>query len=144
MYNDKLKALKEANTIISRKLKSLDYSLNDASTYESETLFQSSNSETSLNVLSIVGGQKSNVFVEKEFQRIVCLEGEVLIHLIGATYNEKIKMSSSNTVLIPPQTKYMIETLKDSEIIVVFKPKKEEKEKILVGNTIYTKKEDYE
>jgi hypothetical protein len=139
MEKDKLTALKDANIIIGRKLKSLNFSLNGTNKYKPELTYQTSNSETSVNIFSIKGGQKSETFIENEFQRIICIEGKIAIFLIGSTYNEKIILSSSNTLLIPPQTEYHVESLEDSEVIVVFKPRKEEKEKILVGETIYNK-----
>jgi len=135
----KLSVLKETNNLISRKLKSLDFSLNGQTKYNTELMYQTANSETSLNVFYIEGGQKSEPFIENEFQRIVCLEGEIIITLLGSSYDEKIKLNSSNTILIPPQTKYVVESLEDSQVAVVFKPRKEVKEKILTEHTIYNK-----
>lgn len=139
MDKNKISALKEANLFISRKLKSLDFSLNGRTKYNRELLYQSSNSETSINIFSIKGGQKSQPFIENEFQRIVCLEGELKIVLVDGSYNEQFRLKSSNTILIPPHTKYVVESIADSEILVVFKPRKEIFEKILTEKTIYNK-----
>jgi hypothetical protein len=134
---NKIDALRQTNVLLSRKLKSLDYSFYGKTNYRSEILFQSSNKETSLNILKIEGGQKSKPFIENEFQRIICISGELKITLLD--FDEEMTLTSSNTALIPPQTKYVIETIKDSEVIVVFKPRKEIKEKIMKEKTIYNK-----
>ncbi len=137
MKKDKLYALKEANTIISRKIRSMDFSLNGTNHFKSELMYQSSNAETSLNIYSIKGGQKSESFIENEFQRMVCIKGEIKITL--PKHDEEVMLTSSNTMLIPPQTEYTVETIKDSDIIVVFKPRKGQEEKIMVLETIYNK-----
>jgi hypothetical protein len=142
MQKDKLTALKEANTIISRKIKTLDVCLNGSNDIKVEELFQSSNTETSINIYSIKGGQKSKIYVENEFQRIICVGGKIKIVL--PKHNEDIILTSPNTVLIPPLTEYKIESIENSEIIVIFKPKKGEEEKIMVANTIYNKQYRYE
>lgn len=129
---EKIRALKEANVLLSQKIKSLT----EATEYKSNVLYHSSNNETSISIYSIVGGQKSNLFIENEFQRIICIAGEIKITLFNG-YNEDITLTSSNTILIPPNTKYTVETKKNSEVIVVYKPKKEIKEKVLVKQTIY-------
>jgi hypothetical protein len=85
----------------------------------------------------IEGGQKSKPFIENEFQRIVCIAGKIKIVL--PEYEEEVILTSPNTMLIPPNTKYLIESITNSEIIVVFKPRKEVNEKILVEETIYNK-----
>lgn len=133
----KIEALRQTNILLSRKLKSLDYSLYGKTNYKSDIIFQSSNKETSLNILTIKGGQKSNPLEENEFQRIVCISGELKITLLD--FDEEMILTSSNTTLIPPQTKYIIETIIDSEIIVVFKPKKEIKQKLIKQKSIYNK-----
>ena len=137
MKKDKLYALKEANTIISRKIRSMDFSLNGTNHFKSELMYQSSNAETSLNIYSIKGGQKSESFIENEFQRMVCIKGEIKITL--PKHDEEVMLTSSNTMLIPPQTEYTVETIKDSDIIVVYKPRKGQEEKIMVLETIYNK-----
>ena len=137
MKKDKLYALKEANTIISRKIRSLDFSLNGARGFKSELLYDSYNSETSLNVYFIRAGQKSELFMENEFQRIVCIKGEIKISL--PKQNEEMVLSSPNTMLIPPLTEYSVESIQDSEVIVIFKPQKKQEEEILVTETIYNK-----
>lgn len=137
---EKINALKNTNTLLSRMIKSLDYSINGAGSerYNSELLYQSSNSETSLSIYQIDTNQISDTMEENEFQRLICIGGEVRITILDG-YDEDVVLTSSNTILIPPQTKFKIETLKDSQVIVVFKPKKDVLEKVLVKETIYNK-----
>ena len=137
---EKITELKKTNTLLSRMLKSMDFSLNGAGAekYETELLFQHSNEETSLNIYSIKEGQKSDTFIENEFQRIICIGGKLKINILGG-YEEDVVLTSSNTLLIPPKTKFNVETLMDSQVIVVFKPKKENLEKVLIKETIYNK-----
>jgi len=135
---EKINALHEVNNLISRKLKTMNTSLNGKTKYKADTVFELSNSETSLNIFSVKANQKSEPRKEEEFQRIICLEGEIKISLSG-TNREEIKLSSSNTMLIPPYTEFVIETLVDTQIAVVYKPRREVKEKILEEKTIYNK-----
>lgn len=136
---NKLGALKKTNNLISKKLKRLENSLNESRIYKAELLFELSNDETSLNVFFIKGGQKSEVTIEEQFQRIVCIQGEIKINIINSTHNEVITLHSSNTVFIPPQTNYTIESIIDSEIIIVYKPKKLVNMPIMITETIYNK-----
>lgn len=137
---EKITALKKTNTLLSRMMKSLDVSLNGPGSekYNSELIYQSSNEETSLSIYAIKGGQTSDVYIEKEFQRIVCIGGAIKVYILDA-YNESVVLTSSNTILIPPQTKFKLETIEDTQLIIVFKPKKEVLEKVLVKETIYNK-----
>ena len=135
---DKLNELKRVNAVISRQLKSLDTSLHGDNRYKSELIYNSYNEETSIEIYSIKGNQKSETFIENEFQRIICTKGEVKINLYNG-FNEEIILSSSNTILIPPKTKFSVECLKDAELIVVFKPRKDIEEKVLINNSIYSK-----
>jgi len=137
---NKIKELQRVNNIISQKLKYLDSSIKRGTKYKSELLFTTSNDETSIEIYSIKGDEKSKTFIENEFQRIICIKGEIKINLYN-DFDEEITLSSANTILIPPQTTFTIECIKDAEIIVVYKPKKENNEAVLIIKSIYEKKD---
>ena len=66
--------------------------------------------------------QKSN------FKRIVCIGGEIEIHI--PQYDEIKKLSPINTFLIPPDLEYNITSKVESEFIVFFKPKEGKNEQL--------------
>ena len=119
---EKIFALKQTNHLLNEKIKSLRFSIKRDNNYNAELKYLTNNSETSTCIYEIKGGQKSKTFIEDEFQRIVCLGGSIRITLND--FDEQMILSSSNTMLIPPNTKFDIESITDSEVIIVFKPKK--------------------
>lgn len=126
----KITALKNANDKIEktiRSYKTLLYSESqlEKANVEEDVVNRHSNDETSCLMLKLKGGQKTPILIEDEFKRIICLKGIVRINIPSYEESEEIILESINTILIPPKTEYILEIIKDCEIVTVYKPKKD-------------------
>lgn len=82
-------------------------------------LYNSSNDETSCKIIKYDGNTTTNTIINDIPKRITCLSGE--INVIIPRFDEKIKLKAQDSQLIPSKTYHIIESLKPSEVIVIFK-----------------------
>ena len=142
---NKLTELKNTNNLLKKrinsfndKLKSTNTSVSEGWDFSSFLIYHNSNNETSYDYLKILSNRKSKLMINDQFIRIICIYGQIKI--IMPSLNEEITISPLNTHLIIPKTPYYIETLKNSELMCIYKPKKENtRYKIKEEKTIYNK-----
>ena len=93
----KLDALKKTNKIIDERINEMtnDYNVENNLIFDSglvhEVLYEGHNSETSFTICRLDKGQKTELLVEKEFKRIICLMGKLKIYM--PMFDEVISMS---------------------------------------------------
>jgi hypothetical protein len=140
---DKLSELKKTNNHIQHRIReitnhSCSTNITEESNYYVDMKYHTENDTTSTNLFRLKKGMKSNIITNSEFHRLICTKGSIKIHFIP--YKESAVITTPNTQLILPNTRYIIEALDDSEIISVYKLKKSgEKFKIKEQETIYNK-----
>jgi tellurite resistance-related uncharacterized protein len=127
---DKISALKITKEKLNDKIKSFETLIysekqSDKLFFDEEIIHRCSNDESSAIMLRIKAGQKTSQLVEEEFKRIVVLKGKIKIHIPSYKNDEDFILNSPNTLLIPPKTVYSMEIIEDTEIINVYKPKKD-------------------
>jgi len=144
----KLDALKKTSKLLDDRIDELtrNYNSETNSIFKSElvheVLYEGYNAETSFTICKIDKGQKTELLVEKEFKRIVCLKGKLKIYM--PMFDEVVLMSSPNGILIPPNTEYCIEVIENSEVMGVYKPKKTDIKEKIINKSIYTKEIKHE
>lgn len=144
--DSKISELKKTNNIIQNKIRNIvnhGYHSN-GNISENETQFyidvkyHRDNDETSTNIFKLKKGMKSKILSDDVFNRIICIKGSIKIHF--TPYKEEVVVSTPNSQLILPNTKYIIEALEDSELISIYKTAKEgERFAINENETIYNK-----
>jgi hypothetical protein len=140
---EKLRAIQETNKIINERIDRIKQSFSEdrISLFDGDlfcdTVHEGHNNETSYSICRFETGQKSENINEVEFKRIVCLKGKIIIFI--PLFNEEIIMTSPNSILIPPNTKYSIEVMENCELMGIYKPKKRVEDKNLIEERIYTK-----
>ena len=143
----KLEALEITNRKINKRISIIEHNIydfektnkiiNTKSLYKTTIYDNNDNGETSFTIFRANKGQKTDIFFENEFNRLICIKGKIRIFM--PEFNEEIIMTSLNTILIPPQTKYIIEILEDTELIDILKPQKIAFNVKNIKKTIYNK-----
>lgn len=127
---DKISALKRTKERLNDKIKSFENQMysevqTNKTFFDEEIVHSCSNEESSAVMIKIRGGQKTGELVEEEFKRIICMKGLLKINIPSYKSDEEFILRSLNTLLIPPKTVYNMEIIEDSDIINIYKPKKE-------------------
>lgn len=140
---DKLTAIRQTNSLLLNRIKSITEALypptNESENFSAEIRFQTSNEETSTNLIKLKAGMRSKVIVDNEFKRLICIKGVIKIQYV-LPYDEERLLTSPNTQLIVPETSYIIECVEDAELITIHKPKKKGQRYIISEQeTIYNK-----
>jgi hypothetical protein len=143
----KLDALKNTNKLIHERIDEMtrDYEAEELhSIFDSnlihEILYEGRNEETSFVICRLEKGQRTEILVEEEFKRIICLKGKLKIYI--QMFDEVVSMSSPNGILIPPNTEYSIEVTEDCELIGVYKPQKPNIREKIINKGIYKEIKD--
>lgn len=140
---DKLSELRKTNNHIQHRIReitnhSCGRTIEEENNYYVDIKYHRENDTTSTNIFRLKKGMKSSTIMNIEFHRLISIKGSVKIHFIP--YSESVIITTPNTQLILPNTKYIIEALEDCEIISVYKLQKNgEKFKIKELETIYNK-----
>lgn len=141
---NKIIELKKLNNKIQNRIRSIvnhGYQSNDidnTTTFYPEIKHHRENDTTSTNIFKLKKGMKSKILCEDVFNRIICIKGKIKIHFVP--FKDEVIITSPNTQLIIPETRYIIEVLEDCEIISVYKSiEKGEKFEIKEQETIYNK-----
>ena len=143
MDNKKIEAFKFIRKRIDNRVSIIESSLKEKEVKEiseEKLLFNCINNETSCDIIKYDPNTTTKTIIDEKPKRITCLSGE--INIIIPQYDEKIKLKSQDTVLIPSNTYHIIEALKSSEIIIIYKNRLYEdafEEKIIEKETIYSK-----
>lgn len=123
----KFDALKETNEKLNSVIDLYKNTINnEAIVYstinKNDVLYNKHNNETSIFLWKLEKSQIYCNIIEKELKRIVCVKGCVTIKL----FDESIDLISPDSILIEPHIEHNIISNCDSELIIVFKPQKEE------------------
>jgi hypothetical protein len=143
MDNMKIDAFKYITKRIDNRCSIIESVLNEKkikNISDEKILFDTSNNETSCSIIKYGANTTTNTIIDDKLKRITCLSGE--INLIIPQYDEKIKLKSQDSQLIPSNTYHIIEAIKPSEIIIIYKNKMYADafdEKITKKETIYNK-----
>jgi len=86
---------------------------------DERVLFDLDNSETSCKIIRYDTHTKTKTLIDDIPKRITCLSGE--INLIIPHFDEKIKLKPQDSQLVPSKTYHIIESVKSSEVIMIFK-----------------------
>ena len=138
----KISELKKTNELLSQRLGTIKSKLNGKVSktlnFSEHIIYQKFSDDSYFNFYSVEQNIKSSIITEKDFVRIICTSGKIKVNILP--FNEETIVKSPNTQLITPNTPYFIETIEDSEIIIVHKTKKENaRYKIMEEKTIYNK-----
>jgi hypothetical protein len=139
---DKISELKKTNNFIQHRIREImNHScatINEEKNYYVDIKYHRENDSTSTNIFKLKKGMKSNIITNDEFNRIICTKGSIKIHFIP--FRENVVVTTPNTQLILPNSRYIIEALEDCELISVFKTIKNTKKiTIKEQETIYNK-----
>jgi len=130
--DDKLSLLKNINrsidTIIEKKKKILEKDDVSKKDWEVKESFIYENEDVDFKLIKLNWDTKLSFNQKSNFKRIVCIGGEIEIHI--PQYDEIKKLSPINTFLIPPDLEYNITSKVESEFIVFFKPKEGKNEQL--------------
>ena len=139
---DKISELKKTNNFIQHRIREImNHScttINEEKNYYVDIKYHRENDTTSTNIFKLKKGMKSNIMSNDEFNRIICTKGSIKIHFVP--FKENVVVTTPNTQLILPNSRYIIEALEDCELISVYTSKKTvEKYTINKQETIYNK-----
>jgi hypothetical protein len=132
--DQKLKVLKEINknidTIITKKMKVVDPKHNLKKDWETKEVSSYENDEMEMKTIKMNWDSKLSFNKQSNFKRVICISGSITIDI--PEYNEKKILTPINSFLIPPDLEYTIESVPESELIIIFKPKNKYKQEKLV------------
>ena len=120
--NSKLVAFKLINKKILNRVDILELSIKEfepKNISSEKVLYTTTNNETTCDIIRYGEQNTTKTIINDKPKRITCLSGE--INLIIPHFDEKIKMKPQDSQLIPSNTYHIIESLKESEIIVIYK-----------------------
>lgn len=137
---DKISALKNMNSRIELLINNLS---NDSFMKNRPDIIKKiwNNEETVQFYKYYKNGLKKVELNDNVFTRIVCVSGRLNIQL--DMLNEEYILSSPNTLLIPPSVKFTLEALEDSELIYVYREKKQKNENVSIYKQKEIKNEQY-
>lgn len=139
----KIEAFKFINKRINNRISIIESQLmeNEVKEVSDESvLFKTSNNETSCNIIKYDGNTTTNTIIDNKPKRVTCLSGEV--NIVIPQYDEKLKLKPQDSQLIPSNTYHIIEAIKPSEIIMIYRNVRYDNafdEKITEKQTIYSK-----
>ena len=140
---DKIGELKKTNNFIQHRIREITNhscvtSITEDNNYYVDVKYHRENESTSTNIFKLKKGMKSNIITNNEFNRIICTKGSIRIHFVP--FKENVVVTTPNTQLILPNSRYIIEALEDCELISVYKTMKNTKKiTIKEQETIYNK-----
>jgi quercetin dioxygenase-like cupin family protein len=125
----KFDALKETNEKLIGVINEYKNTINNeniiySNINKNDILYKKHNDETSIFLWKIKKNQLYGNMIENEFKRIVCVKGNITINLLCS--GETIDLISPDTILIEPNVEHDIISNIDSELIIIFKPQKED------------------
>jgi len=141
---DKISELKKTNNFIQHRIKEITNNSclttnNESNDYLVDVKYHGENDTTSTNIFKLKKGMKSNIITNDVFNRIVCTKGSIKIKYIR--FKDDVIITTPNTQLILPNSRYIIEALEDCELISIYISKKTAKNFIIKQQeTIYNKK----
>ena len=107
---------------------------------DERVLFNIENNETSCKIIKYDAHTTTKSVIDDIPKRITCLSGE--INLIIPHFDEKIKLKPQDSQLIPSKTYHIIESVKSSKVIMIFKHtnyQSDMNKKITEKKSIYSK-----
>ncbi len=121
---DKIGELKKTNNFIQHRIREITNhscltTITETNNYFVDVKYHRENDSTSTNIFKLKKGMKSNIITNNEFNRIICTKGSIKIHFLPSKKN--VVITTPNTQLILPYSRYLIEALEDCELISVFK-----------------------
>ena len=122
---DKISELKKTNNFIQHRIREITnhscvttYDVNETTDYYVDVKYHRENDTTSTNIFKLKKGMKSNIITNDEFNRIICTKVSIKIKYVP--FKDDVIVTTPNTQLILPNSRYIIEALEDCELISVY------------------------